>query len=803
MKEVLIDSIFNFTIYKNGFEENHFHQEVELIYVLEGNMVLFIEDEKFILKRDDIVVINTNQKHNFKIEKDTVIAMFNFSYDHLSMFLKKNLILFWCNSSIDKDDSYNDLRKVIKEILNGYLRTDGEKDLLQYSLIYKLLSILGNGFLVDSNDKRFHVSKDKYEDRINAIAAYVRSNYNKAISLTDLADYLFLSSAYLSRFFKKELGTNFVEYVNDIRLHYALNDLLYTDKSMTRIALDNGFTSSAIFNKVFKDTYKLAPLAYRKKMKSKDNSENTKITVLNNEEMKEFLSSYFNENYFEENNILERANKYIIVDSNKKVNIKKHWNKIINIGNASDILRSDIQNHIVILKKQLGFEYVRLWSLFDEDMHIDIVNENENFNFNKIDRVLDFLVNNNMKPFIEFSNKGKRIHKNIDKDIDVKNNKSNFTSMKQLIKVVENFISHILNRYGYEEVEKWYFEIMKVEAYSGINDYCNIKDYGIIFEGIYKTIKKFVPDLKVGGAGFNINYNKSSLIEVMEAWNKSDVKPDFISAYVYPYVRDNEHFKRSTDKSLVLNKIRELKEISNQYLDVEEFIISEWNHTISNRNFINDSCYKGAYIVKSIIDSVDEMEMIGYWLGSDLFSESYDTQALLSGGVGLLTKDSIMKPAFYGIEFMNILSNNLIEKGANHIITSRSNNSYQIVCHNYKHPNYYYYCCKNEDSIKISEQYKIFDDNNVIKLNFQIRNVKNGEYIMKKYSLNRNNGSILDEWNKINFTNTIDKEDINYLKEISKPRLIIENYNVEDGILNFEVTLLPHEIDRIEIKYKM
>lgn len=801
MREILLDSIFSFKICTDEFKDKHFHQEVELIYVLEGNLILFVESESFNLKRDDIVVINTNQKHSFKSEKGTVISKFKFSYDHLGIFLKKNLILFWCNSSIDKDDSYNDLRKIIKQILNGYLRTNGEKDLLQYSLVYKLLSVLGNGFLVDNNDKRFSQAKDKYEDRINVIASYVRSNYNKSISLTDLADHLFLSSAYLSRFFKKELGTNFVDYVNDIRIYYAMNDLLYTDKSMTRVALDNGFTTSAIFNKVFKEKYKVSPLIYRKNMKNNKKNNIDESKNLNDEEMKDFLNSYFNDDYIEENNIQERVNKYIIVDSNSKTSLKNNWSKMINIGKISDILQSNIQEHILILKKKIGFEYVRFWSVFDEDMHIHISNEKERINFDKINRVLDFLVNNNIKPFIEFANKGKRIHKNINEEITSKHQRDNFISLNQFKKIIEKFMLHVINRYGIDEVQKWYFEIMKIEYYSGIDNYCSNEDYLFVFEEVCKIIKRHAPRLRVGGAGFNIHFNQNSLIEVMEKWNNSYIKPDFISAYLYPYVRDNQYFKRSTDKNLVINRINELKQISKSYLDIEEFIISEWNFTLSNRDFINDSCYKGAYIVKNIIDSINEVAILGYWLGSDLFSESYDTHTLLSGGVGLLTKDSIMKPAFYGIAFMNKLCNNLIEKGQNYIITSGDNNNYTIVCHNYKHPNYYYYL-KNEDEIKVSEQYKIFDDNDVIKFNFQIRNVKNGEYSLKKYSINRNKGSILDEWSRLDFVNDIDKVDIDYLRDISKPNLTIKNYIVNEEILNFEIVLLPHEISSIEIKLK-
>ena len=802
MRDVLISKgeIYNFNIFVNSFQQKHVHQEIELIYVMEGQVYLEIESEIFNLNKEDIVIINSNKRHSFRENSNCIIGSFQFSFEFISTFLNKNLILFWCNSSIDKDIAYEELRKIIKEMLNEYLKSDGEETFFQYSLVFKLLGILSNSFLVDNKDERFVELKDRYEDRIAEITNYIRRNYSKSISLTDLADQLYLSTAYLSRFFKKHIGMNFIDYVNGIRLHYAIDDLLYSNKSITRIALDNGFASSTVFNKVFKEEYDMAPSTYQKKMRE-NSSENIEYkSVLNKEEIKDILNNYFGDYIIENDGNIEKINKYIIVDAKDTYKIKNHWNKIINIGNASEILKSDVQEHILILKEKLYFQYVRFWSIFDEDMYIDINSESGNYNFNKIDRVLDFLVSNNIKPFIEFANKGKRIHKSVNNEIVRNGNKQSFTSLKQWSNVIEKFIIHIMNRYGIDEVEKWYCEIMKLEVISGIDRYSEKDNYMDIFEISYLTIKKYLPNMKVGGAGINIDYSKKSLAMTLNECINSKVKPDFLSLYFYPYNTDGEYSKRSTDKNYVINKISELKGMLHRTFNFKEIIISEWNCTVSNRSFINDSCYKGAYMVKHLIDSVNEVDMLGYWLGTDLFGEFHDTRHILNGGAGLLTKDGIRKPSFYGIDFMNHLGNKLIEKGENYIVTS-NNSDYKIVCHNYKHPNYYYYL-KEEDVISPLEQYKIFDDNDTIKLNFQINNVNNGKYTIKKYSLSRSNGSILDEWIKMNFTDDINKSEINYLKDICKPRLSIKNSVVTDGRLNIEVVLSPHEINRIEIKYK-
>lgn len=803
MKELLLrkGSLYNFNIVIEEVQNRHFHQDIELIYMMEGTMNLEIENESFKLNRDDIVIINSNKKHCFRSKENSIIGCFHFSFEYISSFLKKNLVLFWCNSSIDKDVAYEELRQTVKLILSGYLRIGNEEDLFQYSLVFKLLSILCNSFLVNNREKKLLDKSDKYEERVSEIINYIRGNYNRTISLTDLAEHLYLSTAYLSRFFKKHLGVNFIDYVNKIRVHYAVDDLLYSNKSMTKIALDNGFASSAVFNKIFKETYEMSPSAYQRKMKENIDSNDKDDKILDNQQIKEILNNYFTECLVEENVRDKNVVKNIFVNANNKCCLNNHWNEMINIGKASDILKSDIQEHILVLKNKLKFKYVRFWSIFDDDMYIDIKNKDKNYNFNKIDRVLDFLINNRIKPFIEFSNKGKRIHRNIENEIISNEDKISFTSLQQWENVMERFIIHVINRYGIEEVDSWYCEIMKIEDISEVSNSYGSENYLNVFEVAYKTFKKYTTGLKIGGAGINVDYSKKSLNSILSQWGSHTSKPDFISVYFYPYISDGQHSKRSTDRDFVINKIKELKDIIKQAVPVEEIIISEWNSTLSNRNFINDSCYKGAYMVKNLIDSVNEINMIGYWFGSDLFSEFYDTTSILSGGVGLLSRDGIRKPSFYGIDFMNHLGNNLIEKGENYIIAS-NNDSYTIVCHNYKHPNYYYYYLKEEDFIRPLEQYKIFDDNNTIKLNFKIQNTKNGEYSVKKYSLSRENGSVLDEWMKMNFTDDISKNEINYLKDICKPRLSIKSTVVDEGVLNIEVILSPHEINRIQIKYK-
>jgi beta-xylosidase/AraC-like DNA-binding protein len=793
------EKIITYNIMNKQKEETHFHQDVELIYVLEGEMELKVEGDTFYLKQDDVVVVNPNKKHSYKCSEDILMASFYISFQSLSNFLESSLILFWCNSTIDKDDSYEEMRKIIKSIFNHYLNRKGKDDFYEYSLFYQLLNLLTNSFLINNADERFHDKDNKYDDRINEITNYIRGNYNKPISLNDLAHQLHLSNAYLSRYLKKQLGMNFIDYLNNVRLHYAIEDLLYTDATITRAALDNGFANTAVFNKLFKATYNTTPSAYLKKMK--DNKEDAyKEDESQKKVILERLDNHFEEDKLENEADLVKDNQYIIIDSKNKKEYKRNWNKIINIGAASDLLQSDMQEHVIILKNELKFEYVRFWNIFGQDMYVGVSNPEEKYNFDKIDKVLDFLVDHKIKPFVELGQKPKRLDRTVSQSVIFEEEPSIFTNINQWKSIMKAFSMHIVKRYGIEETQTWCFEIWRPETENMDVEYLTIFNAG------YSELKKYIPNCKVGGAGFRGDYGlKQSMKNIIE-WKDQSIQPDFLSFYLFPYIlikeKGDKYSKRSTDKNYVVNQTKLIKETLKEIKwDIKELYVTEWNNTISNRNYTNDSCYKGSYIMKNIIDNIDEVDILGYWIGSDLFSQFYDSHVLLNGGAGLISKNSIKKPACYAIEFMNRMGSSIIDKGENYIITANNHNGYYIACHNYKHFNYYYYL-KPEDEVKPKEQGKIFNDYDNLRLNFQLKNLLNGQYNVKTYSISREHGSVLNEWMRMDEIGDLDKDEIDYLKRISTPRLTIKRCEVEEELLNLEVTLEPHEFNIIHICYR-
>ena len=111
---------------------------------------------------------------------------------------------------------------------------------------------------------------EKYIDRLSQIIEYVEAHYQEPISLREAAQVLLINPEYFARFFKKYMGITFLEYVYSIRLQSAYQDVINTDLSVQDIQSRNGFSSSKIFSKMFKEQYGKTPREIRKSLKTSD-----------------------------------------------------------------------------------------------------------------------------------------------------------------------------------------------------------------------------------------------------------------------------------------------------------------------------------------------------------------------------------------------------------------------------------------------------------------------------------------------------------------------------------------------------
>lgn len=787
-------------------KDTHFHQEVELVYVMEGELRLYVMEREYHLKRGDICVINSNEEHRIETQGEITTAHLFITYSLIRSVYNGVSSFFFCNSTSEDDERYEKLRELLNQLLKRkmFCEKEAEEEQHEYeylSVFYKVLGYLTSNFIKKAKTDAGMSMQQKSQMRTLQINEYIMNNYNQPISLKSLADTLYLSEGYLSRYFKKIYNMSFSAYLRQVRLSHAMSELLYTDKAILQIALDNGFSSISFFNKVFKEEYGKSPSHIRNSAKEMEKKEEDMDSLVLNQKLEKFIYSMEEEQ--ESKKRAKIIRKTFQVEDREK--IPQFWNTAINIGQASDLQNHEVRKQILRMKDSMHFRYIRFWSLFSDRMIMRNDEEIGQYNFTKLDNILDFLVENGLKPFFDMEEKIKRVNRT-DKDFLLYEEKNNKVDSLQIWEeFIRQLIMHLVRRYGIEEVNTWKMEVI-FDGYclKGIDP---TDSFFQIFKCTYSIIKKHAPHMEIGGCGFFPDYLchlEKRGMNFWEEWIRRAPLPDFFSFMIYAYEADpegKERFgKKSEDPDYLKNSIRKIRaELIQHGLSGQKIYITEWNLTVSDRNKLNDHCFHGAYVMKNIIDVFGEIDMLCYFTGTDIYTEYYDTVWLMHGGEGLLTRDGIAKPSGFAFRFLKKLKPYFIDKTENCLLTTDRRNQYSLVCHNMKNLNYMYYL-QSEETLEWDKLWKNFDEWNPLTLKLCIKGVENGNYQMTIQKINEKSGSIQDIWADLEYIQDLSDSEIKYLHRATVPRMIIRKFCVEDECIEIELRMRPNEIGYINLE---
>lgn len=812
------DSIMELEFVTEREKQIHTHEDFELLYLLNGSVCVNVEDEEFNLNPRDMLIVNPDKRHSYRGDSDVFLAKFMISYTKLAELLDQEVILFWCNSVTDRNKAYDELREIITQIFNQYNANDARGHIYLKSLYYQLLHVITSNFLLTSSDIRFQVERDRADDRMQEIMRYLRANFRQNISLQDLADKMYLSTAYLSKYIKKSCGVNYMELINSVRLDRSMEELIYTDAAVMKVAMDCGFASVAAYNKVFKEKYKCTPSEFRKRIREEQTREQMEAAEKRKQLIQRKVQVYLeeNQNDIEIENFGTRNEICAVTDKEVDTEWDNRENRMINIGTASNLSRASFRRQILFLKEKIGIRYVRLWDIYAPEMYLDIHAGKGNYHFGRLDEAVDFLVKNDLKPYIELGFKPMRILKNTREALLEISREQEFESDQEMADFFTEFVEHFVKRYGSEEVQTWYFEYWKKEkltfdknmsfTYSPMSE-ANQQEYFRKFDIIASCFRAILPEVKVGGGGFSLqHYKAEGFRNILKWWKMAECQPDFLSFNCYPYQMQNDDGiffeKKSTDMFFVKHNLElAAKIVKEENFPKTELHVSEYSLTLSNRNAINDSCAKGAFLVQNAFVCYGKADLTGYWLGFDGYADFIDAKHFLFGGCGLLTKTGVPKPAFYAFEFLNHLHGKLYSMDRNHVCTGNGRDSFRIVSHNFTGFNYNYYLT-DEDKVRIQNIPVMLEENRDRICRVRLEGVNNGRYIIKSRKINQQYGSVQDEWLRLNLEKELNMREQEYLERISVPRLQIRHQEVSRKILEFEYTLAPNEIRYLHIIYE-
>jgi AraC-like DNA-binding protein len=230
-------------------------------FVLDGEGIYSIKDNRYKLKKGDIFIIRPDEMYFYQADavNPWTYAWISIGGKAFSEIIERskfrdNVYSF----STDNIDAY---AEIILACLKLHHETF-EEELLLNEETYKLINLLmsDTGGAIGKNDRALS------ELTMQAMN-YIEGNYQNQLSVQEIAEFLSVDRSYLSRVFKKDLGTPIKKWLTGVRINEAAYLLAKTPETVEEIAYQVGFTSVVIFSRTFHQIIQETPTQYRKRMK--------------------------------------------------------------------------------------------------------------------------------------------------------------------------------------------------------------------------------------------------------------------------------------------------------------------------------------------------------------------------------------------------------------------------------------------------------------------------------------------------------------------------------------------------------
>ena len=241
----------------------HWHKEIELVYVLDGELEITVNNTAHTLHTDEFLLINSVENHSLTGDNAKCLIV-DISYEFTAQFDES------LYSSVFTVVSGSGAEEELRNLLWQLSRTLNEPelpDLRQYSLITDLLHVL---FVQCRHENPNAVKEgEKVQSRyVKLVIEYIEQNYCEDFTEKGVAELLGVHPIYLAQRFKEATGKTFTEYVLEFRLERAMDALINKGMTIEDSAKAGGFPSKRTFIAKCKRVYNITPFQILKQKQS-------------------------------------------------------------------------------------------------------------------------------------------------------------------------------------------------------------------------------------------------------------------------------------------------------------------------------------------------------------------------------------------------------------------------------------------------------------------------------------------------------------------------------------------------------
>lgn len=377
--------------------------------------------------------------------------------------------------------------------------------------------------------------------------------------------------------------------------------------------------------------------------------------------------------------------RYINADvSKEKGALDKFFSACIGAGRAGELMRFPVMAQLERAQRECPFRYIRFHGLFHEEMNV--VRRNGvgalEFSFAYTDMLFDKLLSIGLRPVCELGLMPKAMASKEQTVFLWDMNVSMPRDMREWEALVAAFVRHVTERYGEDEVGKWYFEVWNEPNHkSFFTEYTNKEAYFALYEAAARAVKGVCDEYRVGGPA---TAGMMWIDETIAYCRERGVPLDFITSHSYgvrgDFDPDGNAITVTRELDKIVNEIRVHGEKC-KALGLP-LVITEWSPSYSPTDPVHDHYFCAPYLLNTLKKCDGYAEMMSYWVISDIFEEMARPTAAFHGGFGLINIHGVPKPVYYAYEFLSRLGGTELACGDESAYVCRGERGVQVLAWN-------------------------------------------------------------------------------------------------------------------------
>jgi AraC-like DNA-binding protein len=263
----------------NFYNQWHFHPEIELIYIHSGRGTRFIGNDVHRFEKDELCLIGSDMPHmwrcdpeyfaeNSKLKLDVTVIYFH--HDFLGDKFFNTPELKSIASLIEKAKRgmkiTGDTRFRVRALINKLSAATGLQRITTLLTILETIAFSTEKEYINTLYNPEGIEKSE-ADRLNSVFQYISDNFQKKITLTEIASVANLSAKAFCRYFKTKTRKTLSDFLLEVKIAHACNLLLEKDMTIYEVCYDSGFNNLSNFNRYFKKLTNKTPLEFKKEHK--------------------------------------------------------------------------------------------------------------------------------------------------------------------------------------------------------------------------------------------------------------------------------------------------------------------------------------------------------------------------------------------------------------------------------------------------------------------------------------------------------------------------------------------------------